>query len=236
MAGFWASRGVFQFRSDDARVGGFLAARDGYRRRGRRVPPSSSRRSASPTWRPTDPGRAPRQPDAVRAHGLGFRGGRRGRRLAGRADRLRPSRPTTRGSGPYLHGRHGDRRVRARLRASFRLLFGPTGYFSTVDGVDLDATGRSDRFLGGANLTSWRVGDPAGLIGAARRRRCSSGSGALRVGPARRQRPPLPGLGRRADDRPGGGDDLGTDRGRRLRRRDRWRHGRARGALPDASA
>ncbi len=25
MAGFWASRGVFQLRSDDARIGGFLA-------------------------------------------------------------------------------------------------------------------------------------------------------------------------------------------------------------------
>ena len=30
MAGFWASRGVFQFRSDDARVGGFLSLAAGF--------------------------------------------------------------------------------------------------------------------------------------------------------------------------------------------------------------
>jgi energy-coupling factor transport system substrate-specific component len=43
-----------------------------------------------------------------------------------------------------------------------RLLFGPTGYFSTVTGVKADGT--PDPFLGGANLTSLAFADPAGLI------------------------------------------------------------------------
>jgi energy-coupling factor transport system substrate-specific component len=46
--------------------------------------------------------------------------------------------------------------------ALFRLLFGPTGYFSGVDGVLDD--GKPDPFLGGLNLTSLAIGDPAGLI------------------------------------------------------------------------
>ena len=51
MAGFWASRGVFQIRTDDARVGGFLPWRRGSSARPSRS--SSSRpRSGSPTWRP----------------------------------------------------------------------------------------------------------------------------------------------------------------------------------------
>ena len=37
MAGFWASRGVFQLRSDDGRVGGFLVARRRDRGGGRRA-------------------------------------------------------------------------------------------------------------------------------------------------------------------------------------------------------
>ena len=43
-----------------------------------------------------------------------------------------------------------------------RLLFGPTGFFSAVDGVLDDGT--PDSFLGGANLTSLALSDPLGLI------------------------------------------------------------------------
>jgi energy-coupling factor transport system substrate-specific component len=53
----------------------------------------------------------------------------------------------------------------ALLFAIVRLLFGPTGYFSTVDGVLDDGT--PDGFLGGANLTSLALSDPLGLIVAA---------------------------------------------------------------------
>ena len=48
--------------------------------------------------------------------------------------------------------------------ALLRLLFAPTGYFSSVTGVKADGT--PDSFLGGANLTSLALADPAGLIGA----------------------------------------------------------------------
>jgi hypothetical protein len=137
MAGFWANRGVFQIRTDDARVGGFLALA-------------------------TDP-------DALLANQtqfvlmalafvvvgviVGW--------LAGRT---------------VFAFRAGDPRIRPYLQSAtaiaafllvfgiIRLLFGPTGYFSTVDGVLDD--GSPDDFLGGANLTGLALADPAGLIGA----------------------------------------------------------------------
>ena len=164
MAGFWASRGVFQLRSDDARVGGFLALAAGI------VGAAIAFLVVQATI--GIPDLAATDADALLANqtqfvldGTRLRGGRRRRRLAGRADRLRPSRPTTRGSGRTSSRRHRDRRVRARLRRSFRLLFGPTGYFSTVDG-DPRRRARRTPFLGGANLTSLAIADPAGLIGA----------------------------------------------------------------------
>jgi hypothetical protein len=46
--------------------------------------------------------------------------------------------------------------------ALFRLLFGPTGYFSGVDGVLDD--GSPDPFLFGWNLTGLALPDPAGMI------------------------------------------------------------------------
>ena len=62
MAGFWASRGVFQFRSDDARVGGFLSLAAGIAAR----PSSCSSRPGDD--RPGDrPGR-PELAEPVRRH------------------------------------------------------------------------------------------------------------------------------------------------------------------------
>jgi energy-coupling factor transport system substrate-specific component len=46
--------------------------------------------------------------------------------------------------------------------AVLRLLFAPTGYFSTVDGVLDD--GSPDGFLGGADLTALAIADPLGLL------------------------------------------------------------------------
>ena len=53
MAGFWANRGVFRLRADDARVGGFLALAAGHRR----APRSRSRRPAHDRHLPTSPSR-----------------------------------------------------------------------------------------------------------------------------------------------------------------------------------
>ena len=53
MAGFWASRGVFQLRSDDARVGGFLALAAGIAAAVDRAPGRPGARSAWPSTRTT---------------------------------------------------------------------------------------------------------------------------------------------------------------------------------------
>ena len=53
----------------------------------------------------------------------------------------------------------------ALVFAVLRLLFSPSGYFSTITGVKADGT--PDTFLGGANLTGLALSDPLGFIGTA---------------------------------------------------------------------
>ena len=48
----------------------------------------------------------------------------------------------------------------------FRLLFGPTGYFSTVNGKDPDGDGPLGPLFGGADLSSLALADPSGLLAA----------------------------------------------------------------------
>jgi energy-coupling factor transport system substrate-specific component len=48
--------------------------------------------------------------------------------------------------------------------ALFRLLFGPTGYFSAVNGKDPDGDGPLGPLFGGADLSFLAIGDPTGLI------------------------------------------------------------------------
>jgi energy-coupling factor transport system substrate-specific component len=52
----------------------------------------------------------------------------------------------------------------ALVFALFRLLFGQTGYFSTLDGSDPDGEGPLTASFGGANLTGLAQPDPQGLI------------------------------------------------------------------------
>jgi len=161
MAGFWANRGVFQIRTDDARVGGFLALATGIL--GAAIAFLVVQATIGiPDLAATDE-------DALLANqtqfvlmALGFVVvGVVVGWLAGRtAFAFKPDDPRIR---PYLQS--------ATAVAAFmlvfgivRLLFGPTGYFSTVDGVLDDGT--PDDFLGGANLTSLAIADPAGIIGA----------------------------------------------------------------------
>jgi len=161
MAGFWANRGVFQIRTDDARVGGFLALATGI----------LGAAIAFLVVQATIgiPDLAAADADALLANqtqfvlmALGFVVvGVVVGWLAGRtAFAFKPDDPRIR---PYLQGATA---VAAFMLvfAIVRLLFGPTGYFSTVDGVLDD--GKPDDFLGGANLTSLAVADPAGIIGA----------------------------------------------------------------------
>jgi hypothetical protein len=161
MAGFWANRGVFQIRTDDARVGGFLALATGIL--GAAIAFLVVQATIGiPDLAATDE-------DALLANqtqfvlmALGFVVvGVVVGWLAGRtAFAFKPDDPRIR---PYLQSATA---VAAFMLvfAIVRLLFGPTGYFSTVDGVLDDGT--PDDFLGGANLTSLAIADPAGLIGA----------------------------------------------------------------------
>ena len=158
MAGFWGGRGVFQMRADDTRVG----------------ESSRSRRASGrpeiglllvqltigiPSLDFTDPNATDNQMRFVLislgllAVGVlvAWSTGRTVFKLDGEAGRAKR----------YLQ-------VAAALTAGLlifavvRLLIGPSGYFSTVDGVLAD--GKPDSFLGGANLTGLALADPGGLV------------------------------------------------------------------------
>lgn len=159
MAGFWASRGVFRLRADDARVGGFLALAFGIAAAG------IAFLLVQLTIGIPDLGAE--DPDillanqgqfvllALGAIAVGIIAGWISRRtvfdLKGEDPRIRT----------YLIGATAISSA-ALVFALARLLFGPTGYFSTVTGLQDDGT--PDPFLGGANLTGLALADPLGLI------------------------------------------------------------------------
>ena len=163
MAGFWASRGVFQLRPDDVRVGGFLAlaagivgafvaflVRPGYDRH--------------PDLGATDP-------DTLTQNQWMFLAIAIGSIAVGvvvgwiiQPDRLRVHRARS-GHPPVPHRGDDDRRLRPRLRRApaavqpVRIL---------LDGrPGSRPTGPPDTFLGGANLTGLALSDPLGFIGTA---------------------------------------------------------------------
>ena len=161
MAGFWANRGVFQIRTDDARVGGFLALATGIL-------------AAAVAFLLVQatigiPDLAATDPDALLANqtqfvlmALGFVVvGVVVGWLAGRT--VFAFQATTRGSGPISRapppsppscsssGSSGS--CSARMATSRR-------------STECSDDGTPDDFLGGANLTGLAVADPAGLIGA----------------------------------------------------------------------
>jgi energy-coupling factor transport system substrate-specific component len=157
MAGFWASRGVFRLRTDDTRVGQFLALALG-------VAAAAmaflvvQQTVGLPALDVEDPGQlADNQLRFVLISIVLVAFGAVVAWLSGRT---------------VFRFRADDPRIRTYLTvatalsafvlvvALLRLLFGPTGYFSTVDGSDPE-------FLGGANLTGLGFADPIGLIGAA---------------------------------------------------------------------
>ncbi len=159
MAGFWASRGVFQLRSDDVRVGGFLSLAVGIV--GAAVAFLVVQATAAiPDLTVTDP-------DALLTNQTTFVliaiacvavgvvvawvTGRTVFAFTGPDPRIRS----------YMIGATAISGA-ALVFALFRLLFGPTGYFSGVDGVLDDGT--ADTFLFGTNLTGLALPDPIGLI------------------------------------------------------------------------
>jgi energy-coupling factor transport system substrate-specific component len=161
MAGFWASRGVFQLRSDDARVGGFLALAAGIVGAGVAFLVVQVT-VGIPNLAETDPGKLLDNQGrfviiAVACLVVGVVVAW----LAGRTIfAFKSDDPRIR---TYLIGATAIAAF-AIVFALLRLLFAPAGYFSGVTGVKADGT--PDSFLGGANLTGLALPDPAGLIGA----------------------------------------------------------------------
>jgi hypothetical protein len=162
MAGFWASRGVFQIRSDDVRVGGFLALAVGI------VAAAIAFLVVQVTVGIPDLGVT--DPDQLLSNQttfvliavgcvvvgiiVGWIAGRTVFAFKGPDPRIRS----------YMIGATAISAA-ALVFAIVRLLFGPTGYFSGVTGVLTDGT--PDPFLFGWNLTALALPDPLGMIVAA---------------------------------------------------------------------
>jgi len=154
MAGFWGSRGVFQLRADDARVGLFLALALGVAGAGVAMLVVQQTVGLSVDFEDVD--------SQTRFVSLGLLIVAVGVVVAWLSART------------IFAFKGDDVRIRRYLAvatgasaavlvfALLRLLFAPDGYFSTVDGVT-DA-GAPDDFLGGANLTGLALPDPQGLI------------------------------------------------------------------------
>jgi hypothetical protein len=154
MAGFWGTRGVFRLRAEDARVGGFLALATGIA--GSLVVLLVIQMTIGIEFSFDDVDSQNRfvvLGVAIVAIGivLGWLSGRTVFQLEGKPEQARS----------YLIGA-ATVSAAALVFAMVRLLFGPTGYFSAIDGVNDDGT--PDTFLGGANLSGWALGDPAGMV------------------------------------------------------------------------
>lgn len=157
MAGFWGSRGVFQLRADDARIGGFLALAAGIGATALSLILVSMTVGIA-----IDPDDAGSQTGFVLLSlalvAIGIAIAWIGRRtvfdLPGEDPRIRTylivATAVTTGAFAF---------------AAVRLLVGPTGWFAAIDGVLDDGT--PDGFLGGADLTGLALDDPLGLVVAA---------------------------------------------------------------------
>jgi hypothetical protein len=157
MAGFWGTRGVFRLRAEDARVGGFLALATGIASSIVALLLVQATIGISFSFEDVESqNRFVVLGIVIVAIGVvvGWISGRTIYQLEGKPDRARS----------YLIGA-ATLSATALAFALVRLLFGPTGYFSAIDGLTDDGT--PDTFLGGANLTGLAIADPAGLIGAA---------------------------------------------------------------------
>jgi hypothetical protein len=149
MAGFWASRGVFQLRSDDARVGGFLAIALGVLAGAISITLLQAVVGLPDLSTPDGAGLFVVEALVIVALGIV---------VAWLARRT-----------VFAFGPGDETRIRSYLAlatalsagllvfAVLRLLFSPTGYFSTLDGGPESA-------FPGLNLSGLAVADPLGLI------------------------------------------------------------------------
>ncbi len=151
MAGFWAARGVFNLRTDDARVGGFLALAAGI------VGAAISFLVIQATVGIPQLGADATADDQNRfvltgiviiVIAIAVAWVSRRTVFSFRADDPRIRTYLTGATAVFAF---------ALVFALARLLFGPTGWFSTINGSD-------PTFLGGLNLSSLALNDPLGLI------------------------------------------------------------------------
>ena len=154
MAGFWASQGVFRLRTDDERVGRFLALAAGIGTAA--IAMLVIQQTIGLTFDFEDAG------SQTRFVSLGLIIVAIGVAVAWITNRtvfaFEPNDPRIH---PYLSTATAISAF-ALLFALFRLVFAPNGYLSGIDG--LTDEGAPDDFLGGANLTSLALSDPLGLI------------------------------------------------------------------------
>jgi hypothetical protein len=160
LAGFWASRGVFQLRTDDARVGGFLAlaAFVGVLIAGVATALNTVGLSLPA---PDDPDRLAGQVRfiatslviAAAAVGTAWVGRRTIFDLEGRPERARQQLIAASAitAGALVFG-------------LVRLVLGPTGWFSTLDGITDDGLPDPVALFGTADLTGLALTDPVGLL------------------------------------------------------------------------
>ena len=162
MAGFWASRGVFRLRSDDSRVGQFLALAAGLAAAGVAFLIVQNT-TGMPELFPDDADQA--VANQTRFVVIGFAIAAVGLVVAWLTNRtIFQFDPEDTRIRPYLSGATTISAF-VLVFAIIRLLFAPAGYVSTVTGLNADGT--ADDFLGGADLTGLTLPDPLGLIVAA---------------------------------------------------------------------
>jgi len=162
MAGFWASRGVFRLRTDDSRVGQFLALAAGVAAAGIALLIVQNT-IGMPELFPDDADQA--IANQTRFVLIGIAIAAIGVVVAWLTNRTTfHFDPEDARIRPYLSGATTISAF-VLVFAIIRLLFAPTGYFSTVTGLKEDGT--VDDFLGGADLTGLALPDPLGLIVAA---------------------------------------------------------------------
>ena len=219
MAGFWAARGVFRLRTDDARVGSFLAMFAGIVAAGIAffviqatigIPKIGADATAD------DQNRFVLIGVVVVAVGVAAAWLTRRTVFAFSGDDPRIRTSLTGATALFAFG---------IVFALVRLLFAPDGYFSKFDGTD-------NAPIAGLDLRPWR--SRSARPGRRRDPRTARRGGRRCLGTARRQRQVLPGLDRRADDRPGRSGHIRSDRRRCFRWRYRWRDRLPRRAVQDA--
>jgi hypothetical protein len=157
MAGFWGARGVFQLRSEDPRVGGFLGLALGVA--------AAAIAFLALQYVVGLPDLNVEDEQQLLANQTLFVTEALAILVFGVLVAWWSARSV------FAFGRQGDPRIRAYLSIAtglaawallfgiLRLLFSPTGYFSQLDGS-------ADSGLPGTDLTGLAIADPAGLIGA----------------------------------------------------------------------